>query len=419
VKGAGAGKPRLLYLGHNLPFPPHEGALIRSYHTLRLLSQFARVSALFFYRRDAIPTEQAKREALDALSAFGKGAAFPIKQEYSWVRLLWDHFRSVTSRTAYTRWAHESRSASRLLSRWIRETPYDLVHVDSLDLMEYLPRLPDIPVVLAHHNVESQLLLRRAEAYTGLRRRYIRHQARLVEKAERYWCEKVDLNVVVSSEDGAQLREVAHGAKMVVVPNGVDTGEFTPSAERPDGGIAFVGGQSWFPNADGMSYFAKEILPLVRSELPDVSVKWVGKAAATTMREFAAYGIEMLGYVDDIRPELHRARLTIVPLRVGGGTRLKILDAWALGKAVVSTTVGCEGLDIRHGENILIADGPADFAGEIVRVFRDEGLRRRLESGGRKTAVERYDWNVIGRDMCGHYRRLLDREDEAGRSADQ
>jgi glycosyltransferase involved in cell wall biosynthesis len=282
------------------------------------------------------------------------------------------------------------------------------VHVDSLDLMEYLPDLPSgVPVVLAHHNVESRLLTRRADAYSGARRWYVRHQAKLVEEAERYWCGRVSLNILVSSIDRAQLLEIAPQAPTLVVPNGVDTKAFSPCSRSPDGGILFIGGHSWFPNADGMSFFAREILPLVRRTLPGVSVRWIGRAPVDVVRDFAAIGIQMLGYVDDIRPEMQKARCTIVPLRVGGGTRLKILDAWALGKAVVSTTLGCEGLDVIHGDNILIADEPADFARAVVRVFEDDALRRTLESGGRETATTTYDWDVLGMELSRSYLALL------------
>jgi len=157
-----------------------------------------------------------------------------------------------------------------------------------------------------------------------------------------------------------------------------------------------------------MDFFAREILPVVRKEEPSVSVRWIGRAPPEAIDRFRALGVEMLGYVPDIRPELNRARCVIVPLRVGGGTRLKILDAWAMGKAVVSTGLGCEGLRVKPGDNILIADGPSDFASSILSVLRDSQLRRRLESGGRATAEAHYDWELLGQVMNSHYRSLIE-----------
>ncbi len=400
-------RPRLLYLGHNLPYPPHEGALIRSYHTVRLLSEHFDVTGVYFYRRGAHPSGEDRQRASDELGRFGTVEIHPIPQEYSRLRLLTDHARSVLAQQPYTRWMHASSEARRTVADVVASGRVDLVHVDSLDLVHYLPLMDSLPVVLAHHNVESALLRRRAEPENGLLRAYIRHQADLVERAERKWANVVSLNVAVSEGDAALLRRIAPEAEVLVVPNGVDTTEFVPGEADTQGGIVFVGGYSWFPNTDGMEFFAREILPVIRERHPLVPVRWIGKAPDEAMRRFGELGIEMLGYVDDIRPIVRASRCAIVPLRVGGGTRLKILDAWSMGKAVVSTSVGCEGLMTRHGTNILIADHPADFADAVSRVLDDSALRQRLESEARSTAVEHYDWATLGEVMGARYQQLL------------
>lgn len=400
-------RPRLLYLGHNLPFPPHEGALIRSYHTVRLLSGSFDITGIYFFRKGGHRTDDARKSAIREMGRFGEAAAFPIPQEFSRGRLVWDHARSVVTGTPYTRWVHDSGPVRERLEDVLSKNSYDLVHVDSLDLVAYLPQLSEMPTVLAHHNVESSLLRRRAEPYRGLKKIYVRHQADLVERAEREWCPRVSLNVAVSDEDARALRYLAPQSEVFVLPNGVDTGQFTPARAEPQGGIVFVGGHSWFPNTDGMDFFAREILPLIRKEDPDVPVRWVGKAPDDARRRFAALGVEMLGYVDDIRPEVQGSRVVIVPLRVGGGTRLKILDAWAMGKAVVSTSLGCEGLLTRDGENILIADAPEDFARAVLAVLRNPDLRTRLQEAARETAEAHYDWERLGQAMCERYLKLL------------
>ncbi|MEO1173880.1 MAG: glycosyltransferase family 4 protein [Myxococcota bacterium] len=215
------------------------------------------------------------------------------------------------------------------------------------------------------------------------------------------------LNVAVSREDVTLFQRFAGEASYLVIPNGVDTESFTPSGREPTGDMVFVGGYSWFPNADGMEYFTDAILPLIAQAEPQIEVKWIGKAPNDAHARFADRGVELLGYVDDIRPPMHDAKCSIVPLRVGGGTRLKILDAWALGKAVVSTSRGCEGLETRHGENILIADDPQAFADACLRVLNDPELRMTLERAGRKTVEEHYDWNALGERMFERYRSLL------------
>jgi polysaccharide biosynthesis protein PslH len=333
--------------------------------------------------------------------------AFPIPQEHSRLRLLWDHGRSILTGRAYTVFAHESADFRNRIKSLLSEGAFDLIHIDSLDLSYYLGRLPPIPVVCDHHNVESILLERRSRQEPGrIRRRYVAHQARLTRREEKRWCGRVSLNISVSAQDRELLLELVPGAPIVVVPNGVDTRALEP-AYKGDGGVVFVGGYTWFPNKDGMAYFSEQILPLIRRRAPTIQVLWVGRAPPRVVEEYRArHGVEMTGYVDDIRPYVAPASCFVVPLRVGGGTRLKILDAWAMGKAVVSTSPGCEGLDARDGDNILIRDSEQSFADAVHEVVTDPELRMRLGMAGRSTAEATYDWERIGDRMLKVYEAL-------------
>jgi glycosyltransferase involved in cell wall biosynthesis len=330
-------------------------------------------------------------------------AAFEIPQETRRSRFVRDHLFSLVSRRAYTRWVYESPGFRKELEALLADRTFDIVHVDSLDLVAYLPTVAGRRVVLAHHNVESQLMARRAASERGLRRLYLLEQARLLKREERRWTPLVDANVVVSPDDGATLQKIAPAAKIVVVPNGVDTRAFQPMDQAPSREIVFIGGYTWFPNRDGMEFFAGEVLPLIRATEPDLRVTWIGRAPQHVRDEYADLGIRLTGYVDDIRPHVARGACVVVPLRVGGGTRLKILDAWAMGKAVVSTSAGCEGLAVRQGENMLVADDPPAFAAAVLRVLNDGVLRARLGSEGRATVETHYDWDVIGRAMLRAY----------------
>jgi len=402
-------KPKLLFLCQNLPFPPDGGALIRSFHTLRLLSHDYEVTALCFFRKASRAGEEAVRLGKEGLKEFARDIeVFPIPQEESRLRLVVDHLKSILGGRAYTRWAYESADFRNHLKHLLSTRDFSIVHLDSLDLVGYLPDLKDHPVVVAHHNVESSLLARRADTEHAFRQRYLRLQARLTAREERTWCPRVALNVTVSDEDRETLARLAPDSRIVVAPNGVDTTAFLPSDKEPEQEIVFVGGHTWFPNRDGMEFFADAILPLIRRTHPEVRVTWVGRASQPIVDAMAAKGVEMTGYVKDIRPFVARAKCFIVPLRVGGGTRLKILDAWALGKALVSTTAGCEGLVQEKGENLLIANSPEEFAAAVGRVLDDERLRRRLEDGGRRTVEKHYDWSAIGVTMLGEYRRLTE-----------
>lgn len=397
-----ASRPRLLFLCQTLPYPPDGGVAIRSFNILRLLAQEYDVTALCFYRR-AVAKDVAA--SVRALGTYARTEAFPIPQEHSRTRFLVDHATSLLRARVYTVAAYDSDAFRARVREEKYSGNYDIVHLDSLDLSGLIDELAGLPVVCTHHNVESSLLTRRA----GVERRllyswYLRLQGRLMLREEKMWCPRVALNVTVSSNDEQELSTRAPGINTVVVPNGVDTTAFQPTQSAGQGAV-FVGGMSWFPNSDALDYFSHVILPLARRN-GDFPVTWVGRASPGAAERYAKLGVSLTGYVEDIRPFVNEAACYVVPLRVGGGTRLKILDAWALGKAVVSTSVGCEGLEARDGWNILIRDNPADFAQAMQDLLMDVPMRRELERNARRTAEETYSWVRIGGQMLPRYRAL-------------
>jgi glycosyltransferase involved in cell wall biosynthesis len=401
-----------------LPYPPDYGQAIRSFHVLRLLARAFDVTALCFYRRTPLrffqpeggAMEQELAQRLAALRQLADVEAFPIPQEHSIWRLAWDHLRSVSLNQVYTTFALDSPTMRRRIVHLLQTRRFDVIHMDSITLSGYLPLLGDVPVVCVHHNVESLLLQRRARAERSpWRRAYLLHQAHLMEQEVRRRCGRCHLNIVVSEADRTELLRIVPEANCTVVPNGVDIEAFQPSVGREEG-IVFVGGINWFPNRDALQYFCDAILPKVRAAGEPTPVRWVGGGASDEVRRQCRdrYGVELTGYVPDVRPYVRDAACYVVPLRVGGGTRLKILDAWAMGKAVVSTSVGCEGLAAEDGRNILIRDDPDGFAHAVSAVLRDGALRRRLGVEGRRTVERHYSWEGIGESMLRLYGSLHD-----------
>jgi glycosyltransferase involved in cell wall biosynthesis len=375
---------------------------------LRLLARAFDVTALCFSRRKGRAVAQHDlAQRLAALRQLADVDAFPVPQEHSVWRLAWDHLRSVGLNRAYTAFTFDSPSVVRRIRDLLQTRRFDLIHVDSIMLSRYLPLVRGAPLVCGHHNVESVLLQRRALAErTPWRRAYLRHQARLTAREERRWCARCDLNIVVSEADRVTLQRSVPGATCAVVPNGVDIETFRPNPGR-DEGIVFVGESTWFPNRDGWQYFCHEILPGIRAAAGMTPVRWVGRASDALRRHYHdRYAVELTGYVADVRPYVRDAACYVVPLRVGGGTRLKILDAWAMGKAVVSTSVGCEGLAADDGRNILIRDDPESFAQAVCAVLRDLPLRQRLGVEGRRTVERQYSWERIGESLLRLYRPL-------------
>lgn len=404
-------RPRLLFLCQTLPYPPDGGVWIRTYHVLRLLAQAFDITALCFERAGSAGQSVDRHASVEALSQFADVDVFALPQRHSRLRFAWDHVRSLTRRRVYTTFVYDSRPFRRRLAERLRSTRFDLVHMDSLDLARYLPACGAVPVACVHHDVESDLLQRRADVQPeGWRRTYFQHQAQLMRAVERRWCSAIALNVAVSERDGRRLQEIAPGSRVLVVPNGVDVDEFSPQGSQgPQGsrGLAFVGGAQPAPNLDALEYFCGSILPHLRALGAHDPVRWIGRATPDQRQRYhIEFGVDLTGYVEDPRPLMQAAACHIVPLRVGGGTRLKILNAWAMGKAVVSTSIGCEGLAAVDGENILIRDEPQAFAQAIADVLRSSALRMRLGHRGRETVISRYDWAAVGSGMIERYLRM-------------
>jgi polysaccharide biosynthesis protein PslH len=399
-------RPRLLFLCHTLPYPPDSGMAIRSFNVLRLLARAFDVTALCFSRRKggAVPQHDLATR-LAALQQLADVEAFPVPQEHSRWRLAWDHLRSIGLNRAYTAFAYDSSSVAARIRDLLGRRDVDLVHLDSIMLSGYLPLLGEAPVVCAHPDIASLLLKRRALAERNAwRRAYFSHQSQLMEWEERRWCGRCQYNIVVSETDRIALQRIVPDARSAVVPNGVDIEMFQPSPGR-DEGLVSVGELTWFPNRDALQYFCEEILPRIRAAGVVTPARWVGRASDAQRRDYGQ-AVDLTGYVADVRPYVRDAACYVVPLRVGGGTRVKILDAWAMGKAVVSTSAGCEGLAAEDGRNILIRDDPHGFAHAVCAVLRDAALRRRLGVEGRRTVERQYSWERIGESMLELYNSL-------------
>jgi len=231
-------------------------------------------------------------------------------------------------------------------------------------------------------------------------RRFVSYESRI--------CHRFDMCLCVSEEDGRELKSICPEAAIEVVPNGVDTDYFRPKEDdEEEECLVFTGSMDWQPNEDAVVYFCDQILPLIQAELPGVKFLIVGSNPGyRVMRLGKRQGVVVTGWVEDIRPYISNAGVFIVPLRIGGGTRLKILQALAMGKAVISTSIGCEGLNLQPNEHLLVADEPLQFAEGTVRLIRNRSLRRRLGENGKTFVQERYDWDVIVKELELVYRNL-------------
>jgi glycosyltransferase involved in cell wall biosynthesis len=403
----------ILALTQCLPHPPHSGVTNRIYHILQGLQERFDVFLVPFARRHHQPTEEAIRASHAALSRELTWVApqASIAGEHHRSRRMLDHLAGLLTGHPWIRYEYAARDFGRGMKAALARRAPALVHAESLDLYGWLDDLPPVPLSVTHHNIESDLLMRRATTTRArLVREYIALQARRVEATEREWAPRVALNVMMSDIDAERLESLAPGARTMVVPNGVDVEYFSRRLdESPDPlRIAFIGPTYMFPNRQAVDWFLDECWARVRQEIPGLNLDLVGGAKEPDAKRYAGIpGVRVRGHVLDVRPFLQAASCAIVPIRVGGGTRLKILDAWAMGTPVVSTAVGCEGLDTRDGENILIRDEPAAFAEAVVGLMRDPARADQIGRAGRATAESRYSWRQITNRLADRYVELI------------
>jgi len=291
------------------------------------------------------------------------------------------------------------------IKRILKHEDIDVVHIDILPMMIYAPLFKGYPKVLVEHNVESLLQEKRVKfARNPFSRLFWHMQFKKLSAFEREQIGSVTCCAAVSFQEKELLSEMNNKARIEIVPNGVDTHYFQPNAVVQNDSLVFVGGLNWFPNSDGMSFFIEKIYPVIAKLLGCIKVIVIGK----TNNKFKYSGmIEQVGFVDDVRPYVNSSKVFIVPLRIGGGTRLKILDAMAMGKAIVSTSIGCEGIEAINNRHIIIEDDPLKFANAVIELLRDDRKRKTIGENARKLAEEKYDWEIIGRKMNEIYETII------------
>lgn len=401
---------KILCITTKSPWPLFEGRALRSYNLIRQAAREHEVHLLSF-----VQTQE------DADGIGHMRSICPVVEahrlHFGWRRweLLLDALREPFTHRPLQILKYECATMRRRVAELVAEHRYDLVHLDMLHLAGYMDVVDEVggvPVVLAQHNVETTILKRRAENDANpLRRAYLRYQHAKLARYEARACRRAARVVAVSDVDAAELERMSGRRDIAVVPNGVDTGYFDLPRVQPDSTrLVFVGAFTWFPNQDAVAYFCERILPLVRAEVPDARLSVVGRQPDTAaVRRLAALpGVELTGLLDDIRPTVADAAVYVVPLRIGGGTRLKILDALSMSKAIVSTSVGCEGLEVTHGQDILVADEPEAFAASIVALLRRPQEAAELGRRGRETAVSRYDWSRVAQGLMVVYRQAAE-----------
>jgi sugar transferase (PEP-CTERM/EpsH1 system associated) len=392
---------KLLWLNAGLLLPLDKGGKLRTWHVMRHLAARHHITYLSFEDSTQTAADRAgMREVCAQLETVPR--TDPVKGTW---RFYADAAGYLIDPAPYAVAKYRSAAYRARLEALLARDRFDAIVCDFLPPVVNLPdRLP-CPSIVFTHNVEAEIWRRHAEqAANPVSRLLLTQQWRRMLRFEAAALARFDRVLAVSEADDrtfARLYPNSLQAPVHVVQTGVETDYFTPSAvasERTH--MVFTGSMDWLPNEDGMTYFCREILPRIRQAEPDATLSIVGRAPTPAVRKLAEIpGVEVTGRVDDVRPHIARGAVYVVPLRIGGGTRLKIFEAMSMAKAVVSTTVGAEGLPVTNGRDIEIADEPARFAQAVVRLMRDEVTRRSLELAARTLVVERYDWSAVAHDF--------------------
>jgi glycosyltransferase involved in cell wall biosynthesis len=381
---------KILWVKPGKLLPLHTGGQLRTYNILRQLAATQELTYLSFYggARD----EAYEREIVSQIP----GTVVKHTRALNEAKLA-DYLLRFPSPAPYAVTKFMAPEVQKLLADWIPQHRFDAAICDFLCTVLNFPRTLATPTALFQHNVETVLWKRKAE----LEVKWIDRQINKLEYAKMKRFEPAQVRrfhhvIAVSEQDRQAMRSMCHLSHISVVPTGVDLAKYKYDPDvAPDRTlVVFTGSMDWEANIDGVEYFCKEIWPRVLAKAPEARFRIVGRDPHPRVRRLASESVEVTGTVPSTIDHIRQAAVLVVPLRIGGGTRIKIYEGMAMGKATVSTRVGAEGLDVRHERDILLEDDPASFADAIVNLLGDVSLRRKYEAAAAATARQ-YDWSVI------------------------
>jgi sugar transferase (PEP-CTERM/EpsH1 system associated) len=379
--------------------PPDTGGKIRSYNILRQLARTDSVTFFSFYAAHEGDLHKGLKDTFDRVVSVPLRLPAPKSiaemRDYG-IRLLSSEPYSITK---YCRPEVRHR-----LQALLKQETYDVILCDFIFAAGVIPWNWPTPKVLFTHNVEATIWQRHYEvANNPIWKAISWREWRKMEAAEPRYLRLADRVLTVSETDRDAFTPFLDPRKLIVIPTGVDVDYFQPMpVEETKNSLVFTGSMDWLPNEDAILYFVDAILPLIKAQLPEVSLEVVGRSPSRKLQALAERekSVRLTGWVEDIRPFVARGSICIVPLRIGGGTRLKIFEAMAMSKAVVSTSVGAEGLPVRSGENILLADTPNKFVESVIYLLRDSDARKRLGSAARTLVLENYSWPKVAESFA-------------------
>ena len=396
---------KILWLKTELLHPVDKGGKIRTYHLLKQLKADHHITYLTLDDGSA-PADAVASAAEYCHELIRIPHATRAKFSAGFYAEL---VLNLTSPLPYAIRKYKSEAMKRAIVEATSKQNFDVVICDFLAPAVNLPRDLETPVVLFQHNVESEIWRRHYEVQQHpAKRLYLHRQWRKMQRFEKDACRRVDSVIAVSDADARMMERDYGVTKVHDIPTGVDIDFFKPSnnvTPRPHS-LVFTGSMDWLPNEDAMRYFIDDILPAVARKIPDIHLTIVGRNPYPSLLEVAQQNpaLTVTGRVDDVRPYIENAVAFIVPIRIGGGTRLKIYEAMAMEKPVISTTIGAEGLPVRDGAELLIADDAESFAAAVVKVLSDSDYATQLGKSAAQLVRQNFGWPGVAAvfaDLCG------------------
>jgi polysaccharide biosynthesis protein PslH len=386
----------ILWIKTEFLHPVDKGGRIRTYQMLRALRRDHRITYLTLDDGTAAP--DAEERASEYADVVERVSFAPAAKGTAGFYL--DLLRNIGSRLPYAVARYRSHALRERVRALCATADIDVVVCDFLAPSLNVPDGLNQPTVLFQHNVESMIWERHATVATHpVKRAYMRTQWQRMLRHERVECTRFDQVVAVSPEDATVFRDQFGVRNVSHVPTGVDTEYFRPSGAvtKAPHEIVFTGSMDWMPNEDAIRWFVADILPRIRARVPDVSLTIVGRNPPAAVRALgdSESSITVTGSVPDVRPYIERAALFIVPIRIGGGTRLKIFEAMAMERPVVSTTIGAEGLPVRDGVDAVLADSPEAFADAVIRLLLEPERAAAIGQAAAAVVRAEYGWDRV------------------------
>ncbi|MCX6026201.1 MAG: glycosyltransferase family 4 protein [Chloroflexi bacterium] len=379
----------LLFVGPKIPYPANDGGRIAIFEPMRhLAARGHRVAYLGFGSQEAA-------DALKEQAALAWARAIQHDTRTSLVSII----AGLPTSTPYTAGKYRSSDMGRALSSALVDEDFDLVQLEQTHMGWYIPHVKHSGAVplLRLQNIESELMMSFARQSQPLVGWYAQIQARRMAAFEAEACRRVDACLAISEEDARWVRRTAPATSVFVVPAGSAVTPVRDPNLRIGHSILFIGALDWMPNAQGMRWFAKHVWPRIKQDVPLARCVVIGRNPPADLRAWGETepGVEVLGFVEDVADFRYRANVEIAPILSGGGMRVKILDAFAHGNAVVSTSLGAVGIEARNDSEILLADSEADFARQVVRLLLNPDLQRKVGDSARARVAERYNWEGV------------------------